>query len=81
MNTLKRLLVLGGVGLWLLAGCATPPEPFHYQPDNELKPGPGLFTGEDGVYTIYGPPTVSPEAVPAPGEDDKTEETTDTTTP
>ena len=81
MNTLKYLIVLGGVGLWLLGGCATPPEPFHYQPDNELKPGPGLFTGEDGVYTIYGPPIVSPKAVPAPREDDRTEESTDTTTP
>ena len=69
MNTLKRLLLLGGVGLWLLAGCVTPPQPFHYQPDNELKPGPGLFTGAGGVYTIYGSPPSGPEAAPAAGED------------
>ena len=69
MNTLKRLVMLGGVGLWLLAGCATPPQPFHYQPDNELKPGPGLFTGEAGVYTIYGPPPSRPETAPTTGKD------------
>jgi hypothetical protein len=66
MNTLKRLMVLGGVGLWLLMGCATPPEALHYQPDNELKPGPGLFTGKAGVYTIYGAPPSVPEDPPAP---------------
>ena len=66
MNTIKRLMLLGGVGLCLLAGCATPPEPFHYQSDNELKPGPGIVTGEEGVYTIYGrPPAVTDEADPS----------------
>jgi len=69
MNTFKRLMVLGGVGLWLLAGCATPPEPFHYQPDNELKPGAGLFTGKEGVYTIYGTPPAVPDENDPPGED------------
>ncbi len=66
MNILKRLVLLGGVGLWVLAGCATPPQPFHYQPDNELKPGPGLFTGTAGVYTIYGVPPSVPEDPPVP---------------
>jgi hypothetical protein len=61
MKTLKRLMVLGGVVLWLLAGCAAPPQPFHYQPDNELKPGPGIFTGKAGVYTIYGRPPAVPD--------------------
>ena len=57
MNTLKRLIVLAGVVLGLLfAGCATPPEPFDYQKSNELKPGPGIFTGDEGSYTIHGPP-------------------------
>lgn len=63
MNTMVRLMALGVVGLGLLAGCATPPEPFQYEQSNELKPGPGIFTGEDGVYTIYGPP-------PKPSGDD-----------
>jgi hypothetical protein len=81
MNTLKRLLMLGGVGLWVLAGCATPPQPFHYQPDNELKPGPGLFTGEAGVYTIYGTPPSGPEAAPASGEEDASLESNDPAAP
>ncbi len=29
---------------------------FEYQPDNELKSGPGLLSGEDGVFTIYQKP-------------------------
>ena len=48
---------------WLLAGllvlaiaiggCASTPEPFDYQQENELKPGPGLFSGDDGVFTLF----------------------------
>lgn len=69
MNTMKRLMVLCGAGFWLLAGCAAPPEPFHYQPDNELKPGPGLFTGEEGVYTIYGKPPAVQDQLDSSGDD------------
>ena len=64
VGTLQRLIMLGVVAVWLMAGCATPPEPFEYQQSNELKPGPGIFTGEEGVYTIYGTP-------PQPAEEDK----------
>jgi hypothetical protein len=74
MKTMKRMMVLAGVGLWLLVGCATPPEPFHYQPDNELKPGPGLFTGKEGAYTIYGRPPEVPDETDPFGEDALTEE-------
>jgi len=38
----------------LLAGCGG--EPYAYQPSNELKPGPGLFSGEDGEFTLIGSP-------------------------
>jgi hypothetical protein len=69
MNTVKRLMILGGVGFWLLAACATPPQPFHYQPDNELQPGPGIFTGKAGVYTIYGAPPAVPDETDPAGED------------
>ena len=77
METLRRIVVLGVLAAWLLAGCATPPEPFEYQQSNELKPGPGIFTGEEGVYTIYGPPPepaaedagASGEEGPAPPDD------------
>jgi hypothetical protein len=37
-----------------LGACATAPEPFEYHPGNELRQGPGLLSGEDGVFTIYG---------------------------
>jgi hypothetical protein len=71
MNRLKRLIVMVGVVLGLLfTGCATPPEPFDYQQNNELKPGPGIFTGEEGVYTIYGrPPKPAREAAEASEEE------------
>jgi hypothetical protein len=36
-----------------LASCATAPEPFEYHPDTEVKPGRGVFTGEEGTLTIY----------------------------
>ena len=45
------------MGLFLILsclwGCNTPPKPFEYESDRELKPGKGLFSGEDGVFTIY----------------------------
>jgi hypothetical protein len=70
MNTMKRCIVLAGLVLSMgLVGCASSPEPFDYQQSNELKPGPGLLTGEEGVYTIYGPPPVE-EKQPAPAEED-----------
>ncbi len=33
-----------------LYGCGG--EPYHYEADHELKPGPGLFSGEDGEFTL-----------------------------
>lgn len=69
MNTLKRLLMLVGlVSTLLVAGCATPPEPLEYQPNNELKPGPGILTGEEGVFTIYGEPTPAQKEEPQPAD-------------
>ena len=57
MNALvKVFLAVALVSCLWVAGCATPPEPFEYEKSNELKPGPGIFTGEQGTYTIYGPP-------------------------
>lgn len=69
MNTMKRCIVMAGLAvLLLLTACATSPKPFEYEQNNELKPGPGLVTGEEGVYTIYGPPPVK-EKEPVPEED------------
>jgi hypothetical protein len=54
MKRLRRRLIGCVVVLMLLVcACATPPEPYRYVPDNEIKPGPGLFTGEEGALTIY----------------------------
>jgi hypothetical protein len=42
--------------VWLafgLAGCTTPSKPYKYESNRELKPGPGLFSGEDGYFIIY----------------------------
>ncbi len=39
----------------LLAGCETYQEVELQEPDG-MKPGPGLFSGEDGVFTIYTKP-------------------------
>jgi len=50
-NIMRSLWVALSVAL--IVGCATAPEPFEYEPDNELKPGPGLFSGEDGAFTVY----------------------------
>lgn len=36
----------------LLAGCGG--EEYTYVDDRDLKPGPGLISGEDGIITLYG---------------------------
>jgi hypothetical protein len=46
-------MLLAFILLASIGGCSTAPKPFDYQPDNELKKGPGLFSGEDGAFTIY----------------------------
>ena len=47
-NFLLMLCVILG-----LTACASSPEPYEYEPDNELKPGSGLFSGEKGEFTIF----------------------------
>jgi hypothetical protein len=37
-----------------VAGCAASPQPFAYHDDRDEKPGPGLFSGEEGGFVIYG---------------------------
>ncbi len=45
---------LASVALALtLAACAGA-KPFEYHPIHEIPEGPGLFTGEDGEWVIYG---------------------------
>lgn len=51
------LLSIYGAGLFwvclLLSSCGG--EPFTYTPSNEIKSGPGLFSGPDGEFTLVGP--------------------------
>ncbi len=51
---IRRMMLTAVLTVGLsLSGCATNPEPFEYKSDNEAKPGRGVFTGEDGAWTIY----------------------------
>ncbi len=48
-RALTAALLLAALALWSCAGV----EPFDYRSDRELKPGPGLFTGEAGAAVLY----------------------------
>jgi len=51
MNRTLRVLILV-LAAGFVAACANV-EPFDYQPTaDELKPGPGLLSGEDGEFVI-----------------------------
>ena len=39
---------VGGALIVGIAGCASTPQPFVYHDDRDEKPGPGLFSGEEG---------------------------------
>ncbi len=66
MKALKNVMAAAGLMFCLLIGaCATSPEPFDYQSDNEIKPGSGLITGEQGAFVIYGEP-VKPKSEETP---------------
>jgi len=41
------VVLLAGIG-----ACASSTQPFEYHNDRDEKPGPGLFSGEDGGYVI-----------------------------
>ena len=51
MKTLNLLLV--AILMMGLEGCSTGKE-YTYEPSSETPPGPGIFSGKDGVFTIYG---------------------------
>lgn len=62
MHLIRAIIILTMVtAMAALYGCAVTPDPLEYQPDNEFKKGPGLLSGEDGVFTIYQQP-IKPEA-------------------
>lgn len=47
-------MAIGFSLLLLSGGCGG--EPYAYVPENELKPGPGLFSGEDGEFDLINTP-------------------------
>ena len=70
MNSFRRKLILMVVFIVITAsGCATSPEPYDYggfdqeiqTGPGELQEGPGLFSGDDGVFTIYRKPATTEE--------------------
>lgn len=63
MITFKKIICIAILAMFVPIGaCTTSPEPFKYHPDNELQKGPGLFSGEDGAFTIYRVPADSETA-------------------
>ena len=52
-STLWTLLLLG-LAIALLAGCGAKGQPSEFeQTAGEMKEGPGVFSGEEGEFTIY----------------------------
>lgn len=57
MNSKRVFIYLQAVMMTaciVLAGCGG--EEWTYHTDRELKPGPGVFSGEDGEFNIIGTP-------------------------
>ncbi len=53
MHGFKWIWIYLAVTLGLLgAGCASSHQPFVYEDSREEKPGPGLFSGEDGGFVF-----------------------------
>jgi hypothetical protein len=50
----KWIILMTAVAL--IAGCAGSSQPFDYHDDRDEKPGPGLFSGEEGGFIIHGGP-------------------------
>lgn len=50
MSSLKFLQLVLLALLVCLAGCGG--EPYTYTQENELKPGPGIFSGEEGEFQL-----------------------------
>ena len=50
-STIVRTVVLAAI-VGLVAACAEI-TPVPFTPIDDIPPGPGLFTGEDGEFTIY----------------------------
>ena len=63
MRVIKQTAAVILLSLLLLnGGCGG--EPYTYVPENELKPGPGLFSGEDGEFNLINAPAEEKEEEP-----------------
>jgi hypothetical protein len=52
---MKWIFLMTAVALIvILSGCASSPQPFVYHDDRNEKPGPGLFSGDEGGFVVYG---------------------------
>ena len=52
MGKIVWCLQVGAVVVFLfICGCGG--EPYTYESNNQVKTGPGLFSGEDGEITIF----------------------------
>lgn len=51
MKTLNIALVL--LMLLVLTGCAASSSDYTYHSNREVPEGKGLFSGEDGAFTLY----------------------------
>jgi len=52
-TTLNKFLWIG-LAAAMLMSCGAKGKPYDYQPTaDEMKEGPGVFTGEEGEFTIY----------------------------
>lgn len=49
-KALRMALLAAAVGLIAACGQVTP---VAYAPIDEIPPGPGLFSGEEGAFTLY----------------------------
>ncbi len=75
LNHFCRLLVAAATVC--VIGCGG--QPFDYNPGTEIPEGPGLFSGEDGEFSVYQSPS-TPKA-DVDGEDTEKETAAKTNTP
>jgi len=53
MKPISSIFLTGLLAFSLvLYGCGG--SSYTYEPENEIKPGPGLFSGKDGEFTVIG---------------------------
>ena len=63
-----KYIILSGCFIALIISCGG--KPFTYVNENEIPPGPGLLTGEEGDATVYGSKSDASER-PAATEENK----------